>query len=85
MTGVEIIKKVIGARPEFGNQAHIDALKKAEAQDEFEALPKCPVCDGERECSKCQGECSACDGTGKNWKEWQEWKEKHPGAWPDFR
>lgn len=75
----------IQGRPEFGNPAHIKALKDIEAQDAFKILAECQKCDGERECSKCDAECGDCDGTGKDWFLYKEWKEKFPGHWPDFK
>jgi hypothetical protein len=68
----------------FGNMEQIVAIKKAEAQAEFKALPECEKCDGKRECWHCDAECSDCEGTGKNWQAYQAWKEKHPGTWPKF-
>ncbi len=75
----------IEGRPEFGNPEHIKAIKDAAAQVDFKALPMCQKCDGQRECPKCDQECEACDGTGKDYDAYGNWKEKYPHTWPDFK
>jgi hypothetical protein len=62
----------------FGDQEQIEAIRRLEWRAEWDALSECQECEGERECTRCGQECSACDGAGKNAKEVHEFYLRHP-------
>ncbi len=62
----------------FGDKDQIEAIRRLERLKEFHALPECPVCDGEAECSKCGQDCEHCEGVGKEPAAYRKFKKLNP-------
>jgi RecJ-like exonuclease len=63
----------------FGDKDQIAAIRKAELQQEWDALPACQECEGDGECSKCQQDCQDCGGLGKEDAAVRKFEANNPG------
>ena len=63
----------------FGDAEQIQALRKAERQAQWDALPDCRECEGCGECTKCRQDCQDCGGLGKDDTAVRKFQKENPG------
>lgn len=61
----------------FGDLEQINAIKRAEAQADFDKIKVCEECSFGK-CPHCRQECPQCDGSGKERTSYEEFKRAYP-------
>jgi hypothetical protein len=66
----------------FGDKEQIEAIRFEQVRAEFKQLPECKTCLGsgrhECDCENCDGSCSKCDGSGREYQAYEEFCQRHP-------